>query len=407
MTCHSRREAIADGNALPGTDYHDAHTLALLTEGVYHPDGQILDEVFEGGSFLQSKMHAQGVRCSDCHEPHGAALKAEGNAVCAQCHSPAGNPRFPTLPLKVFDGPEHTHHPDGSAGAQCAACHMIQRTYMGVDERRDHSFRIPRPDLAAASGSPDACTDCHADEGAEWAAMRIAEWFPDSPHRGPHSGTTLAAARAAPQDRVQDLLALAEWDGPGIVRATALDLLGRVGHAPSARRVAALLADPDPLVRAAAAGGLRGLPPDERLVLLQPALTDPAASVRIAAVKALLDAAPQPGTAAGDTLLAAFGEWQTSLGSRLDFPETHLQIGGAALTMRNWDAALQAFAEAVALDPQQEAAWSMIVRLNAALGDRAAAAAAYAAAIAANPRSFELSQVGLELGFGGGDLTPP
>lgn len=406
LTCHSRREAIADGNALPGTDYHDAYTIALLTEGVYHPDGQILDEVFEGGSFLQSKMHAQGVRCSDCHEPHGAGLRADGNAVCAQCHSPAGNPRFPTLPLQVFDGPEHTHHPEGSAGAQCVACHMIERTYMGIDTRRDHSFRIPRPDLAA-TGSPDACTDCHADKGAAWAAAQIEAWFPDSTHRGPHYVSTLAAARVAPETRVQDLLALAEWQGPGIVRATALDLLGRVGHAPSGVRVAALLADPDPLVRAAAAGALRGVPPEERLILLQPALADPVASVRIAAAKALLDARPQPGTAAGDALLAAFREWQTSLATRTDFPETHLQIGGAALTMRNWDVALQSFAEAVAMDPQQEAAWSMIVRLNAALGNTDAAARAHAAAMAANPNSLTLTQIGLELGLGGGLLPPP
>ena len=406
MTCHSRREAIADGNPLPGTDYHDAYTLALLTEGVYHPDGQILEEVFEGGSFLQSKMHAKGVRCSDCHEPHGAGLRAEGNAVCAQCHSPAGNPRFPTLPLQVFDGPEHTHHPEGSAGPQCVACHMTPRTYMGIDTRRDHSFRIPRPDLAA-TGSPDACTDCHADEGADWAAARIAEWFPDSPHRGPHPATILSAARVAPETRVQDLLALAEWDGPGIVRATALDLLGRVGHAPSAARVAVLLADPDPLVRAAATGALRGVPPEERLGLLQPALADPVASVRIAAAKALLDARPQPATAAGAALVTAFREWQASLATRTDFPETHLQIGGAALTMRNWPVALQAFGEAVTLDPQQEAAWSMIVRLNAALGDTAAAAEAHAAAMAANPNSLELTQIGLELGLGGGLLPPP
>jgi predicted CXXCH cytochrome family protein len=406
MVCHSRREAIADGNPLPGTDYHDAYTLALLTEGAYNPDGSILDEVFEGGSFLQSKMHGLGVRCSDCHEPHSAGLRAEGNAVCAQCHSPAGNPRFPTLPLKVFDGPEHHHHPDGSAGAQCVSCHMIERSYMGIDARRDHSFRIPRPDLAA-TGAPDACTDCHADRGADWAAARLAEWFPDSRHRGPSAATTLAAARAAPEAEVQNLLALAEWDGPGIVRATALDLLGRAAHAPSAARVAALFADPDPLVRAAAAGALRGVPPAGRLPLLQPALADPVAAVRIAAAKALLDAAPQPGTAEGDALLAAFREWQTSLGTRLDFPETHLQIGGAALTMRNWPVALQAFAEAVALDPQQEAAWSMILRLNDALGDRAAAAEAFAEAMAANPNSLDLARIGIDLGLGGGLLPPP
>lgn len=113
LACHSRREAMQDGLPLPGTDYHEAFSIALLREGVYHPDGTILDEVFEGGSFLQSRMHAQGVRCSTCHEPHSGELRLEGNAVCAQCHTPAGNPDFPTLARKVYDDPAHHFHPEG------------------------------------------------------------------------------------------------------------------------------------------------------------------------------------------------------------------------------------------------------------------------------------------------------
>ena len=289
-TCHSRREAFADGNPLPGTPYHDAFGLALLRPGLYHPDGSIEDEDYEFGSFLQSKMHARGVRCSDCHEPHAAELRAEGNAVCTRCHSPAGNPEFPTLRPAAYDAPAHHFHAPGSPGAQCRACHMIERTYMGIDRRRDHSFRVPRPDLAA-TGSPDACTDCHADRDAAWAAAEIARRFPDSDHRGPHFATTLAAARWAPEEQVGALLALAEGEGAGIVRATALELLPPVAAA-DADRVAALLADPDPLVRAAAAGAFGGLPPAERLQRLTPALTDPARAVRLAAARALLDARP-------------------------------------------------------------------------------------------------------------------
>jgi len=385
LTCHSRREAMIDGNLLPGTDYHDGYSISLLRQGQYHPDGTILDEVFEGGSFLQSKMQAKGVRCSDCHEPHSATLKAEGNAVCTQCHSPAGNPDFPSLPLKVFDGPEHTHHPEGSAGAQCVACHMVERTYMGIDTRRDHSFRIPRPDLAA-TGAPDACTDCHADQDAAWAATAIEGWFPDSPHRGPHFASTIAAARQDPAAQVQALLALAEWaEGAGIVRATALELLGGAGHQASAGRVAALLSDPDPLVRAAAAGALRILPPDQRLPLLMPLLSDPLRSVREAAAKALLDARAAPGSPEAQALAAAVGEWQTALALRADFPETHLQIGGAALQMRNFPLAVQAFGQAVQLDPQLIEAWSMIVRLLAGMGEAQSANDALTAALVANP----------------------
>lgn len=261
---------------------------------------------------------------------------------------------------------------------------MIERIYMGIDGRRDHSFRVPRPDLAS-TGSPDACTDCHADRGAAWAAAQLAERFPDSVHRGPHFATAFAAARREPLLSAPLLLDIAEWpEGPGIVRATALDLLGAAADREAARRVAALLSDRDPLVRAAAVLALRSLPPGERLVVLTPLLTDPLRSVREAAARALLDVAAgaSPAPAA---LEVALDEWREALRLRADFPETHLQIGGAALTMRDFRGALGAFRQAVRLDPQLVDAWSIIVRLLAALGDAEGAVAAYAEGVAANP----------------------
>ena len=172
--CHSRRDAFEAGSPLPGTPYHDAYNLSLLRPGLYRADGQIEDEVYVYGSFLQSKMYARGVGCLNCHEPHGAELRAEGNAVCTQCHSPAGNPDFPTLTPADYDSPEHHFHEPGTPGAQCKNCHMAERIYMGNDWRADHSFRIPRPDLDARTGAPDACTACHADREPAWAAAEIA-----------------------------------------------------------------------------------------------------------------------------------------------------------------------------------------------------------------------------------------
>jgi predicted CXXCH cytochrome family protein len=252
-TCHSRREAHGDGNPMPGTAYHDAYSLALLRPGQYHADGQILDEVFVYGSFLQSKMYAAGVGCIDCHEAHSADLRAEGNAVCAQCHSPAGNPRFPELNLADYDSPEHHFHEAGSAAAQCKSCHMVEQVYMGNDWRADHSFRVPRPDLAAETAAPDACTTCHATQTPDWAAATLASWYPESRHRGPHFGAVLAAGRADPLAAQGDLAALAaDATQPGIVRATALWLAAQGADAAAAERLAPLLADPDPLVRVSA-----------------------------------------------------------------------------------------------------------------------------------------------------------
>src|SRR4029453_15412884 len=84
----------------------------LPQTGLYFTDGQIRDEVFEIGSFLQSKMAAKGVLCTDCHDPHTARLKFEGNALCTQCHA-----------AETFDSTEHHFHMPGTPGAQCVQCH--------------------------------------------------------------------------------------------------------------------------------------------------------------------------------------------------------------------------------------------------------------------------------------------
>ncbi len=386
-TCHSRREAHDDASPVPGTPYHDAYGLALLRPGLYHADGQILDEVYVYGSFLQSKMYAAGVGCGNCHDPHSARLVAEGDAVCTQCHSPAGNPDFPTLRLADYDDPAHHFHEPGTAGASCTSCHAPERVYMGNDWRADHSFRVPRPDLADATGAPDACTTCHADRDPAWAAAEIAARFPDSRHRGPHYGQTLARGRDNPVAAAADLAALAiDESQPGIVRATALWLLEQANSPESADRVAPLLADPDPLIRTAAVGPQRMADPQDRVLRLLPALADPVRSVRMAAAKGLLDApiARLPRAAQAD-LDAAMAEWRAAMASRPDFPETHLQFAGVALTMRAFPQAAAAFREAVRLDPQRVDAWEMLVRIAAATDGPAAARAVVDQALVANP----------------------
>ena len=144
----------------------------MFEPGLYHADGQIDGEVFEYGSFIQSRMYHAGVICSDCHEPHSLALREQGNGLCMQCHLPA-----------KFDIAEHSHHQQGSAGAQCVNCHMPSKTYMEVDNRRDHSIRVPRPDLTVSIGTPNACTQCHADQTANWARTThrgmVSAWPPD------------------------------------------------------------------------------------------------------------------------------------------------------------------------------------------------------------------------------------
>jgi hypothetical protein len=163
--CHSRRAQIADGYEA-GKSYYDYYRPALLESPLYHIDGQQRGEVYEWGSFLQSKMYAHGVTCSDCHEPHTGAVRGadQPSGVCASCHSPA-----------KYNNASHHHHPT-SAGVTCVSCHMPTTTYMTVDARRDHSLRIPRPDLSVRLGVPNACSNCHASRPASWAAAQVALW---------------------------------------------------------------------------------------------------------------------------------------------------------------------------------------------------------------------------------------
>ncbi|WP_424968240.1 multiheme c-type cytochrome [Dinoroseobacter sp. S375] len=399
-SCHSRREPFEAGNPLPGTAYHDAYRLTLLRDGTYHPDGQILDEVYVYGSFLQSKMYAKGVACTDCHNPHTAQVISDTNTVCTQCHSPAGNPDFPSLPLADYDTPAHHFHEIGSEGAQCKSCHMIERDYMGIDGRRDHSFRVPRPDLTVRTGAPNACNDCHTDRSAEEMADILQARSPESRHRGPHFADVFARARVAPQSTAENIVALTEYlELPGIVRATALELLHPIATPDLASRMVPLLSDPDPLVRAAAIPVQRAAPNTERAPRLAPLLADPARSVRMAAAREFLNMnlARLPNRVNAD-LGRAMSDWQASLIARADYPETQIVLAGIGLTSRNMQAALMAFTEAVTMDPQLEQGWTMIVRIHAALGNADAARAAAEDAIAANPDSVPLKVLRGELG---------
>ncbi|MEM7176894.1 MAG: tetratricopeptide repeat protein [Pseudomonadota bacterium] len=394
--CHSRREPFLDGNPPPGTPFHDAYRLSLLRPGLYHADGSIQDEVYVYGSFLQSRMYAQGVRCSDCHNPHSGALLAQDNALCTQCHNPAGNPRFATLKAGLYDDPAHHFHQPGTPGAACKSCHMIERDYMGIDGRRDHSFRIPRPDLSDETGAPDACTDCHVDRDTRWAAARLAEQFPRSPHRGAHFSQVIAAGRFDPGAAADRLVALAnDPSAAPIVRATALELLGSSATPETAAGTAPLLAHENPIIRQAAIAAQRGAAPAERFRAFSPLLEDPVMAVRIAAARAFLDLPTDRLPPADQAKLGrAYGEWQGTLRRRADFPETHMVLGGTALVLRNMAAAEQAFREAVTLDPQLTRAWSMIVRIRHALGDLDGARQALQEAVALNPGNFDLLSLG-------------
>jgi predicted CXXCH cytochrome family protein len=302
--CHARRSQIAEGFH-GGARFLDHYRPSLLEPGLYFPDGQQRDEVYIWGSFLQSRMYRVGVTCGNCHEPHSAKLRAQGNAVCAQCHEPA-----------KFDAPAHHFH---KTGVSCVDCHMPATPYMVVDPRRDHSLRVPRPDLSVALGVPNACNGCHADKEARWAAEAVRQWlgrpargFQDFAHAlAEGSGADLAAVALAPAQ-------------PEIARASALAALELRPSREAVEAVRTGLAQADPLLRLGALAALRAFPPDARLAMAQPLLEDPLLAVRIEAASAVA------GVPAAQSLAAfqrAAGEFERVQQLNADRPEARVTLG--------------------------------------------------------------------------------
>ena len=368
--CHSRRSPLGADSPLPGAKLSDHYKLSLLREGLYHSDGQIDDEVYVYGSFLQSKMYERGVRCSNCHEPHSGALVAEGNAVCTQCHSNAGNDAFETLRKANYDSPSHHHHEAGSKGAQCVNCHMPAKTYMQVDPRRDHGFRVPRPDLSAKLAAPNACTGCHDDKTAKWASATLRKWFPEGRTGTPHYGEVLHAGRNRPgADTANKLIDLAlDASMPAIVRASALDLLRRSISPELLERVSPLLQDKSDLVRSAAIGLFQNASATLKAKTAVSLLSDPISSVRLDVAQLLLGVPLRGLTEAERTAArSANVAYQRSLFARADFPETQMQIAGLAMVLRDFRTAQKALQTAVKMDPQLANAWLTLARIQVAL----------------------------------------
>lgn len=388
--CHARRAQIRED--IPyGRPFLDGFLPATLDVGLYHVDGQIDGEVYEYGSFLQSRMYAAGVRCSDCHDSHSGTLEAEGNALCVRCHSPQMDPRFPTLRAKVYDAPEHHHHAQGSAGADCAGCHMPAKNYMEIDSRRDHSIRVPRPDVSVRLGTPDACTGCHADRKPEWAAETVSKWYGAEARAGKTFADTFAAARVGDARAIPDLMQLAvDPEEASIVRATALALLEPAG----AQIVPVLVhaaKDADPWLRSAAASATDAMPGPARLQVAEPLLSDPVLGVRIEAAR-VLSVVPPAELPAGarERLASGLREFEAAQRVQNDVPGAHLSLG-IVYANRGEDARAEAeYRIALRMDPAfLPASFNLATLLNK-VGRNADAETVLRDAIARTPGQGEL-----------------
>jgi tetratricopeptide (TPR) repeat protein len=384
--CHSRRVILGD------YDHAENHLLenlvpTTLDEGLYHADGQILDEVYVYGSFVQSKMFANDVSCRDCHDSHSLKLKFEGNALCLQCHL-----------AETYDSYDHhfhkkIHEGQPSDGALCVKCHMPEKAYMVIDERADHSLRVPRPDLDQKTGSPNACNaaGCHGDKSVAWSVEHYEKWYGLA--RKPHYGTTLAEGRLGSPDAKAELIRLAgDMLYPAMVRATALSLLPNYPSPESTAAFARALADEDALVRYTAVNNAGAETAERYVDLLAPLLFDPVRSVRIMAASRLADAPPdllEPYQQ--EALASGLEEYEAAMAYSLDF-----SFGGfnlANLYSRLGDAAKAEIYYRTALDIDGlfiPARANLAILLNS-LGRNEEAEAQLRAALEAEPEMYDLA----------------
>jgi predicted CXXCH cytochrome family protein len=386
--CHGRASRLTD-DYVHGKPPGDSHRMALLDEHLYWNDGQMRDEVYNWGSFVQSRMYAAGVTCSDCHDPHALKLKADGNAVCAQCHQPA-----------KYDGASHTHHAPGTPGAACTACHMPTTTYMVVDPRHDHSMRIPRPDLSVKLGVPNACTACHSKRTAQWAADAIVGWLGKTPVGYQRFAEAFAAgASGAPGARGALLGIVDDHAEPPLVRASALELLGRWLTPTLQDAVSRSLNDPDPVVRAAAVGALANAEPTVRLRYLQRMLDDPVRTVRIDAARALAgETEPGLSPERRPAFAKALDEYVAAQVYLADRPEGRTNLGNLYAARGDAERAIAEYRKAIAVDPTFVAAHANLADFLRARGVEREAEAVLRAGLARNPRAGALHHaLGLSL----------
>ncbi len=339
--CHARRSTLVEGDA-DGRHIMDSHLPSVLSEPLFHPDGQIKEEDFEYASFIQSRMYHEGVTCSDCHEPHSAKLRAPGNATCLRCHK-----------AEKFDSPKHHFHPVGSKGATCAGCHMPTTNFMVVHARHDHSIRIPRPDLSVKLKTPNACNQCHADKNAQWADAQMRKWYGKDRATGWHFGETLFEGRQGVPSAGQDLVAMALAPKVAdVARASAASLLPGYMDAIVAMGLPRMLADKSPLVRREALGIVDVVPAEHRWRLAGAALSDPVLAVRIEAARVLSVLPRQTLTPSQQQARdKAVQEYVASALTSAEHPQSHVNLGLLYQRLGEVDRAEQAYLQAIRLGP--------------------------------------------------------
>ena len=373
--CHSRR-SVATEDYIYGKHLLATHQPTLLEEGLYYPDGQILDEVYEYSSFLQSKMYQSGVNCKDCHEPHSGKVFILGNALCYRCH----------LAEKYGNRNHHFHDPLQN-GSSCFECHMPERTYMVIDPRRDHSIRIPRPDLSDKLKTPNSCIKCHPEKTNQWAADYLKKWYGTVEKGKKHYGEIFWAGRLGYPEALPELIQLAgDTLLAPMIRATAIQLFHYYSDPSISRSLPDLLNDPDPLIRFASVNILNIADENTLAEFVIPRLADSVYLIRTLSARLLTTLPSQYFTRTTQRLQEkALDEYiQTQL-INADHPSAHMNLGIMYINLGDYTNAEASYKKAIAIEPAMPVAYINLADLYRMLNREPEGEQLLRSALAVNP----------------------
>lgn len=231
----------------------DAHNGRIFSDRFWR-DGSARLSAYEYLGVTQSPcMQSSAFTCGSCHVMHSGDVHGNiepdkrGDAACTQCHEDiARDPRA------------HTHHDPARSGSRCLECHMPRMVYGILDIHRSHRIEVPDPKRDIEAGRPNACTSCHLDRGAAWAAESMRAWW------GERYAAPSSRPDGAPLELVDSIASL--HSGDAVLRAVYAKQLGRADAALGARQKAfavsnliVALGDGYPSIRGIARRSLRAL----------------------------------------------------------------------------------------------------------------------------------------------------
>ncbi|CAK1698233.1 Cytochrome c-552/4 domain-containing protein [Vibrio crassostreae] len=379
--CHSRRTQLNETGDHVNGSFFDKYRLSLITPELYHNDGQIYDEDYVYGSFLQSVMAEKGVTCTNCHDPHTAELKIAEEAVCSQCHI-----------ASEYTPEKHTFHEANTEASQCTTCHMPETTYMEVDPRRDHSWHIPRPDISQHIKTPNVCTSCHEDQTDQWADQQIGKWFPDSKYRNQQHFAVAFYADSIGHRGAEDALAYSAQDSSlsNIIRASSLERLGGNTGKNTLISLARAVKHDDEMIRLGVVQGSSGFPFTDRWQILEPLLKDPVLSIRSETASALVRYWGEMNPLQKDQIKPALEEYIEIQQFNADRGFGRTNLGNVYRDLGQHDKAIEFYQGAIEIEPYFENSYANLADLYRALGDEPKALSTLKQGIQAQPKSSVL-----------------